>query len=274
MSHVPVYGLRQRRNKRIFVDESRGFLMLASVLLLFVGVLPSVQAAPHVRQDLSDSLRQQRDSTGTVDPLDSFSPEVTQTYDKLHLPQTRAERLSAYAQLSSAMKSAVWIHQFRVALAQHPEFTAEQRDVLGEAIALFTPELFEIDPSSPDWGRRVDAPLQALTYRVKVVFGIALAAQLFTQLGPTLPHPTAIPAPDGNVSSPPTAPAGESRHATTLHPAPNVELPNCFCSTVNDYCALEFGPGWYCLGGGCWWGVNWGCGTGLLYKCDGLCRLS
>lgn len=216
-------------------------------LLLLVGMSPGAYAQ------------------ATIEPLDAFSPAVTAAYERLHAPQTRVERLRSYATLSSAMRSAIWTHQFRVALDEHPEFTAEQRAVLEDAIALFTPELFEISASSPEWGYRVDAPLQAISQRARVAFGFTLAAQLFTQLGPTVPEL------DGTNLWQPRSLDADAKPRQRFEPSTQ-DLPHCECSTVNDYCAWEYGSDWRCVGGGCIWGVNWGCGTGLQYRCDGLCQ--
>lgn len=229
--------------------------MFILALLLLLGLAPAVSAA-----NPPDRAR--------IEPLDAFSPEVTRAYEYLHEPQTRAERLRSYGILSSAMKSAIWIRQFRLALDEHPEFTDEQRAVLEEAMALFTPELFEISSSSPEWGRRVDAPLQAIAQRARAAFGLTLAAQLFTQLGPTVPHPN--PRADGTTLWQPKPLDANAQLRQPFKPSTQ-DLPHCECSSASDYCAYEFGSDFRCVGGGCIWGVNWGCGTGLQYPCNGLC---
>ncbi len=234
--------------------------MVILALLLLLGLAPAVSAANPPDQ-------------AAIEPLDAFSPAVTRAYEYLHEPQTRAERLRSYGILSSAMRSAIWIHQFRVALDEHPEFTDEQRAVLEDAIALFTPELFEISASSQEWGRRVDAPLQAISQRARTAFGFALAAQLFTQLGPTVPHPNprALPGLDGTTLWQPRSLDANAQPRQLFEPSTE-DIPQCECSSTSDYCAWEYGSDWRCVGGGCYWGINWGCGTGLQYPCNGLCQ--
>jgi hypothetical protein len=206
------------------------------------------------------------------DPLDSLWPEVAETYNRLHSPQGRGERLRAYAQLTSSMKSAIWIHQFRIALAEHPEFSPEQRTVLDDAIALFTPEFFEITFESPNWTDRVDRPLQKLTQRANDAFGVVLAGQLFAQLGPDNPNVGTKDVDRTEPSQPSNKPHASFQRLKSLRPAPE-DLPNCYCSTTSDYCSFQFGPWWSCFGGGCVWGVNWGCGSALRYPCNGLCNI-
>lgn len=167
------------------------------------------------------------------------------------------------------MKSAVWTHQFLVALAEHPEFTAEQRAVLHDAIRVVTPELFDVPFASPDWTTRVDEPLHDLERRARAAFGDATARLLFAQLGPDDP-PRAMQAIPGGASG---SNGDQPNAAPSRRRVLPEDLPNCSCSTVNDWCAAEFGPQWYCLGGGCVWGVNWGCGAAFAYPCNGLCDL-
>jgi hypothetical protein len=237
--------------------------------LLAVALVVGVLLPIHSRADQAGTAPTPDTARLSSERLDPFSPEVTAMYNKLHAPQTRAERMNTYGQLSSAMKSAVWIHHFRVALADHPEYTAEQRAVLEEAIALFTPDLFAITDANPEWSNRVDRPVQEFTRRAKAAFGVLVAAQLFAHLGPTLPVGTQTPG--ASFSAPATHPQGANLR--TLHPRATDDLPQCDCSTTSDYCSWEYGSDWACVAGGCYWGMNWGCGTGEVYRCNGLCQL-
>jgi len=148
----------------------------------------------------------------------------------------------------------MWTHQFLTALAEHPEFSAEQRALLEDAIRLFTPEMFDIPSSSPEWHSRVGLPARRFGLRAKAILGDHLAWQLFAQLGPA--NPTAD-----------TQAAG-----TMLRAAPKTDIPQCSCNTWDDFCPGEFGPDWYCLGGNCYF-RRVGCGTLLLDSCVGLCDL-
>jgi hypothetical protein len=178
----------------------------------------------------------------------------------LHVPLTKAERMAMYGPLSSSMKSALWIHHVETALAEHPDYTPAQRLVLQEAVALFTPELFDIQPSDPEWTDRVDRPLQELTRRAKEAFGVLGAGQLFAHLGPVIRRPAPV---SGTMAA----------HSSSARPIPmTADLPQCECSTTSDYCAWEWGSDFSCVGGGCYWGMNWGCGTLERYRCDGMCQ--
>jgi len=220
-------------------------------------------ASPNLRdqQRMPDGAITRRQPVDSVEEarrrLAAEPSDVRLTYEKLLL-QDRRDRVRTYGNLPSSLKSAIWIHKSLLALAQHEEFTEEQRAVIYDAITLFTPELFDITFPSPDWVNRVDLPLRKLAQRAKIVLGFKLAAQLFAQLEPEMPTVSV-----------------ESVHATAHPQLGHVpeDLPYCSCSTSSDYCAETHGNDWYCLGGGCVWGTNWGCGSVFAYPCDGLCDL-
>lgn len=222
--------------------------MLNLVVMFAVAVLPpnhsgaGLQPAPVIAEVSREAVSRGDDAARRLaaEPL-----EVAPTYETL-VSQKKRDRLQAFGALPSSMKSAIWTHQFLIALAQHPEFTEEQRAVLYDAIALFTPRLFEISNPSPEWSSGVDQPLQKLTLRAKAAFG-PLASKLFAQLGPLTPAAGQVGATD------PSVPPGESPktlRSQTLHPSPKDDLPLCECSTTSDYCAFEHGSDWSCVGGG------------------------
>lgn len=235
--------------------------MLSLMVMLSLGTAPLMESGrDQLSAPASAVVSRQAGAPGddAVRRLVAEPAEVGQTYDAL-VSIHKQERKRIYGTLPASMKSALWNHQFLIALVQHPELTAEQRAVLYDAVELFTPELFEIPFASPGWSRRVDQPVRELTRRAKAAFGVALGGQLFARLGPMT-----------QVVAPQTADASLS--AKTLHPAPN-DIPPCECSTVSDYCSWEYGSDFACVGGGCYWGLNWGCGTAELYPCNGLCHL-
>lgn len=248
--------------------------MLSLVVMLSVGMLPPAPGGPAPQPVAESAVVRTTGATGDDDAarqLASEPLEVAQTYEAL-LSKSKRDRMSAYGDLPSSMKSAIWIHRCLTALAQHPEFTQAQRAMLRDALALFTPELFEISPSSPDWSNRVDQPLRNLANRAKAAFGFGLAGKLFAQLEPDNPPAAAPPAREAYPELQQVNPQGLSQSPKTLRPVPDA-LPRCSCSTASDYCALEWGSDWYCLAGGCVWGTNRGCGTVLAYPCNGLCDL-
>ena len=83
------------------------------------------------------------DRDDAVRRLASEAPEVARTYAML-VSKDRMDQTLAYADLSASMKAAMWSHQLLTAIVEHPEFTDEQRAIIGDALDLFTPEMFEI----------------------------------------------------------------------------------------------------------------------------------
>lgn len=122
----------------------------------------------------------------------------------------------------------------------------EQQKVILEAVALATPESFEISNDSSEWATKVDEPLQSLTRHALKVFSKAEGAEIFNNLGGTVASSNYVDV--------------ESDIAETEQLAAT-----CGCSTSSDWC-------WnYCSGGGCSrGGLN--CGTMWQYPCDGGCQ--
>jgi len=87
------------------------------------------------------------------------------------------------------MKASMWSHQLLTALAEHPEFTEEQRAVLYDALDLFTPAFFETTYPNPDWSTGLDQPIRKIEQRARIALGPALAMRLLAQLGPDEPRP-------------------------------------------------------------------------------------
>lgn len=173
------------------------------------------------------------------------SADVVRTYDELR-SMRRPARTQLLAQMPSAAQSAIWAHHLLTTLVQHPEFSLEQRAVIQEALSLLTPELFEIDHSNPRWADVVDLPLRRLKQRAMAAFpDRAFARDLFTQLGP-----------DSELSQPSS---GRPRSIQT-----NAEP--CTYSVDSDWCYTGFA----CKNAWCNF-TGAGCGTLLLYPCEGLC---
>src|SRR5215212_4111772 len=110
------------------------------------------------------------------------NPDIVGTYQELRALNLR-ERRTRLEELPSDKKADLWNHHLRAALAEHPEFTSEQRSVIRDALSLLTLELFAIDPSDPRWGTTVDQPLRRLKHRARAVFDSRTARELFLQLG-------------------------------------------------------------------------------------------
>ena len=196
------------------------------------------------------------------------STEAGRTYHELRSVGP-GERVRLFDEMPSALKSAVVAHHLLTALAGHPEFTREQREVIQEALSLVTPLLYEIRPSSPHWGELVDQRLRQFKRRAKAAFDTKTARELFTQLGPSEP---AGPPPDlqGITVWPMTAPGIAPNRLTTLGSV----FPVCECSVISDWCSDWSGLGIVScqnMASNCWF-RNSGCGTFLQYACNGMCR--
>jgi hypothetical protein len=185
------------------------------------------------------------------------SDDVARAYEALRSVRGR-EHAEVLARLPPATQSGVWAHHLLTMLVKHPEFTAEQRAVIQDALALLTPELFEIDPSNPRWAELVDLPLRELTARAFAAFpDRAMARDLFTQVGPD--------------SEPSTVFVQAAALAVGTAQAPSVrsikaDSENCICSVPSDWCYTGF----ECKNTWCNF-TGAGCGTLLLYPCEGLC---
>jgi hypothetical protein len=203
------------------------------------------------------------------EPLD----DVPRTYEAL-LSKNVRERARTFASLSPSMKSAVWAHHLLAALAQHPEFTSEQRAVIQLALSLLSPELYEIDQFDPRRLDLVESPVQQLTERVKAVFKPNVALELFGQLGPT--EAQAGVASDSTDTD--SLSLSSKQRAITpsrkLQPSPN--SPTCECSTASDYCDTSGLGIYYCANipgvTDCSFKSDWpACGTLWVYGCNGMC---
>jgi len=148
--------------------------MLNLVLVISLGLLSPVSGNDSTTTN-ADAFRK------TLSPSES----VALTYEALRLKPVQ-ERATLVGQMPSSKQSAIWAHHLLTARAEHPELTSEQRAVIQEALALLTPQLFEIDASSPQWKQLVDEPLRRFRERAKSVFESRLARELFTQLGPNI----------------------------------------------------------------------------------------
>jgi hypothetical protein len=178
------------------------------------------------------------------------------------------ERRRALEELPSGTKASLWSHHLLTALAEHPEFTGEQRAVIREALSLVTLELFELEPSDPRWGPGVDQPLRRLKQRARAVFDSRTARELFLQMGPAAPEPVADNAIGGRNFSLET----RSRLANRRVASDSV-FPDCECSVLSDWCTDWTGLGVrYCsnINSQCWF-KNAGCGTLGRYACNGMC---
>jgi len=192
--------------------------------------------------------------------------DIDTVYGRL-LSESPEKAVRTLSRMSPSIQSAVWMRHFREALVAHPEFTAEERAVMYEAVGLLTPQFFALTPDSPAWSEVVEQPLRALRAKAVMVFmDRHLARELFTAIGPLT-----VARPETNS----TTQAEPDTEAIPRRP-PETEsvYPDCHCSTESDYCEWRMvgSLGNYkCQNTWCNF-ANTGCGTLGRFACDGICK--
>jgi hypothetical protein len=159
-------------------------------------------------------------------------------------------RKAIYSILSPDERAMLWQDQFERLLGRSG-LTAEQRDVVAEAIQLATPEVFaslrERTPSGTKL--RYRQRLAELARQAESVFGKEDAGSLFATLGPS------------------DLEFGIMRQPASGDRSGVQKSVGCSCSTVSDYCSSAF----HCSGGtGCVL-IRDECGTFWTYDCNGQC---
>jgi hypothetical protein len=156
----------------------------------------------------------------------------------------RAHRIAIFNTVSPQVRAALWQEQLR-RFDQRPDLSLAQRQLIGEARELITPELYEHSPV-------VTASFKDLTSRVDKAFTAREQKQVLSILAfATVAPRTQATSLWDKLTSPFIA---------------NAQAPNCECNS-------NFGA-WECLSGGCPYSAcNWisGCGFGGQYVCNGLC---
>lgn len=147
----------------------------------------------------------------------------------------RGARKTKFNQISPEEKSDLFRVHLGLNLARHPEWTDDQRFIVLEAINIASPELYKI-PKDKSWTRLVDEPIRLFAQRTLLLFSKPEAAALFAELG------------------------GDEPQAHHAKPPQS----NCSCSHESDYCSR------FCFSTNCTV-LTWGCGTMMLYACDGVC---
>lgn len=235
--------------------------MIYHVLLLAIALGSSNAADPPAGQANTVAI-----------PAPGSADEIERTYDDL-LARPETERVRALLALPSSVQAAIWRHRFLLALARHPEYTADQRSVLQEGLSILTPDLFALDRSTLQWVLLVDQPLRRLKQRAIVAFGPSAAKELFTRLTPETNSEApdfgaaANSARDRNTRSVPRPKAIAGMAGGTVIP-----VATCQCSMEDDWCDT-FGSGlgiYVCRGVPCW-PTQGGCGFFLRANCNGLC---
>jgi len=148
----------------------------------------------------------------------------------------RSERKVRFNQISPQDRSDLWRVHLGLNLARHAEWTDQQRSIVLEAIGIASPALYQI-PKDKNWTRLVDEPIRLFAQRTLLLFSEQEVETLFAELGSDEP---------------------KAHHAKLTIDG------NCSCSSVSTYCTYS------CFSNDCTV-LTWGCGTMMLYACDGVC---
>jgi hypothetical protein len=163
---------------------------------------------------------------------------MLQKYQRVTSSAFQVERKNAFRVLSAQDKSEVVRTHLALQMAER-HMNKQQLEFAFEAMALFSIDAYRTAMESPQWNE-LHNRLSSLKDRALVFFQKEDTAEIFASLGGK----------DGSSD-------------------PQNLRPNCSCSGASEYC------GWWkagasCGGGSCR-GTIGGCGTGLLYDCDGMC---
>lgn len=139
---------------------------------LIIGVVFCLAAFAPLRASAEESCEQvQQWAAQNADRLPA-------TYDAF-IQYSAEYRRAMWQYLSPEVKSAIWTRHLELYLAAHPGLTAEQLDVVKQALYLATPEHFE------DGARATtQAALKELKSKGELVFDRVELARILVQLGP------------------------------------------------------------------------------------------
>ena len=166
-----------------------------------------------------------------------------------------AERHVLFRNLTPELKSALWTLHLRQFL-NDPRLSAEQRELVAEAIPLLNPTAYEqhCDAMAED----LNEPLNRLQESVRSLFPRELATIVFSNLG----------APDADALNATAQLAQRLPHVVQSEGRPLIvlEAQDCTCSRASDWCWW----GTICTGSPCY-PVS-GCGFGWRYQCTNYCE--
>jgi hypothetical protein len=233
--------------------------------IFFVHVTLPTQSSQQVQQPADNAVALRE----AISRLAAEPPDVAREYEHLASEPFESRR-HLFGLLPSSMKSAVWVHHLLRAVTTHPEFTAEQRSVIYDAIRLASPAHYEAGPAT----FRKD--LDDLTLRAQRLFSGDVVLRLFLEIGSDIPSPTAPePRVEPNGAGANRA-EGDQRalpnRDAKLRPPARATAWDCDCSlwsTIN-WCALRNGANWDCHSSMCNL-KSFGCGALLMDYCDGTC---
>ena len=183
------------------------------------------------------------------------------------------ERKASFRNASSKNQSGLWRTHLALFLVKRPDLNEWQKQIILSAMALVTPEFFEVRASNPAWNTKVRVPLRALEEQILAAFSFEDGAKIFAQLGDD--SEAAQRTPSGAVL------LSSIKYHRLSDPGPYKDRSRnqlteqdmwaggpCECSTSSDWCPISG----YCNGTNCSPTSN-GCGTLWSYPCNGAsCR--
>ena len=164
-------------------------------------------------------------------------------YQIINQITTLKQRQNFFVSLTSARKSALWRKHFAIALTQHPELTAAQRDVVNLALVIASPDLFTV--GAPD----VCSQGSVFSNAIETAFkdARALRVEIFGQ--PAQPLPRFAHTKDSR--------AGQQPPPCVCRIYSNCTTCFCDCKTGGVTCTAD--------------GSGGGCGCFWQYECNSLC---
>lgn len=182
------------------------------------------------------------DAAGIFAEIGGIEPDIPALlrYQSLFNQIYESERRATFQAMNGSEKSDTVRTHLAVQLAQR-SLNKEKGELIVEAIHLANSSIYNIRRDSDEWNN-IHQTLNSLKDRLLVHFQKEEAVEIFATLG------------------------GEKKD-----PADNGEnlAPNCSCSGNSDYCDW-WRSGSSCSSSSCRFQVG-GCGTLLMYDCDGLC---
>jgi hypothetical protein len=185
-----------------------------------------------------------------------------------------AKRRTEFSNDSPKNRSDLFRTHLALYLAMHPELNAEQGKLILEAMSLATPTLYDVRPDILNSRTKLEERLRPFEDRMLALFSKDEAAKVFAMLGEPEPH---------SVSSPQSSSItkelrrgewknrGRNFLAPTRHAGQEYVEGTCPCaawSWPDDWCGI----GYQCKGSSNCSHTSIGCGTFLIYACDGTCR--
>lgn len=155
-------------------------------------------------------------------------------------------RRAVFKILSPDIKSRLWREHFDLWASERNCQTKAQREFLDKLADLVSNEgIFTTSPSDPQWREEVANPVEEIRREAVRLFGLNHAAGLLENLGGQLAAPNVV--------------ISDNRGTVSIRKT-------CCCSTASDWCGTN---NCYCGSGGC--SPGGGCGTLLLFECNGTC---